>query len=232
MYHILYAVLALVSCALAALVWLKRRDLGLHMLVAGCAGGGLEVLSEYWYLQDYWHPGTLLGFPAPEDFAYGFGTTAFTIGVVPLLFRAKYTFPVLMLSWQMRASYGVASLVGFAIAMQVGQRYTSLPSIWLATIAFAALGCANFMWVPEAFEPAAVAAAVMAVIALVGYGIGLNWVVDGDNYLHQVYLLWHTNWDNRLWGVPIDEIAWNAARAWAVTSLYMVVNDRMLPPRL
>ena len=135
--HVLYALLALVMCALAGIALLWRRDLWPAVLWAGIAGGVLEVTSEIWYLQDYWRPPTLLGFPAPEDFLYGFGTMALTVCIAPILLRKKYVQRVDAI--RTRWPFVVIGLVFFHFIMLAGASSISHPrllSIWLATILF------------------------------------------------------------------------------------------------
>lgn len=231
-FHVLYALLALVMCALAGIALLLRRDLWRAALGAGIAGGVLEVTAEIWYLRDYWNPPTLLGFPAPEDFFYGFGTTALTVCIAPILLRKQYVQRVN--AGRRRWPFVAIGLAVFHFVLLTGASplaHSRILSIWMATLVFAFGGIIILSIREDMVKPAALTAVVMAVVAAVGYALGLNVIIDGKQYLDQVLLFKGTAWDIRVLGnVPLDEITWNFARAWCVVAAYAVMGGRRLAP--
>lgn len=230
MFQFMYALLALATLVPPAITWWQRPDLRTPMMVAGVAGGVLEVLGEVWYLQDYWHPGTLLGFPAPEDFVYGFGTTAFTVAVIPLMTGWCYSRP--LASWPSQLTRYLAFLTIFSVAMQVGMWCTPLPSIWIACIVFLVMGLVGSWaaeWSRNVLVLALASGIFMVVFSLAGYALGLGVLIDGDAYLRQVYLLAGTASDIRVFGVvPLDEVAWNATRAFGMVGMFMWFTRRRI----
>lgn len=224
--------LAFAMCALAGVALLIRRDLWPAALWAGIAGGVLEVISEIWYLQDYWAPPTLLASPAPEDFFYGFGTTALTVCIAPILLGKKY---VHVGEDRFRWPWTVGGITLFHFLMFIFMSTSAKPhivSIWSATALFAWLGILACSLREDMERPALLTAAVMGIVAAAGYALGLDVVIDGKQYLNQILLTRGTAWDIRALGnVPLDEIAWNITRAWCVVGAYALLGGRKLVPR-
>lgn len=219
-------------CALAGVALLIRRDLWRALLWTGIAGGVLEVTAELWYLKDYWNPPTLLGFPGPEDFFYGFGTTALTVCIAPILLRKQYVQRVD--TGRRRWPFVTTGLLIFHFVMLTGASPLAHPrvlSIWMATLVFAFGGILILCVREDMVKPAVLAAVVMGVVTTAGYALGLDTVIDGKQYLDQVLLFKGTAWDIRVLGnVPLDEIAWNFSRAWCVVAAYAVMGGRRLAP--
>lgn len=237
-YGWLYLMLAITPCLACLGIWLHKRYLGRHILVAGIIGAFWEAGSEIFYLTDYWHPVALLGWPTfrgqhwpiLEDAIYGFGVTGFMAVLIPYVSNRTYVpymekHPVPGLALAMRPFY--VAYVFLALMWMGSMRLATLGhginSIWLASALFLGIGLQCLWFRPKLWRAGLLAAATFALIALVFYAIALNLMVDGNHYLAQVWLPYHQWFGWRILGVPVDEIVWNAARGWGVAIAYPVL---------
>lgn len=227
-FRLLYLLLGCIYLAAALAVYVKRPDLRRAIVVMGCVGGFLEAISEVWYLKDYWRPITVVpGWPAPEDFIYGFGVTALTVCVVPVLARCNYV-PAIPngdrpLKKIATAYVAILISVAFAVMMSLTVDLVDLPSIWMATLCFFAFGLGVLLYREnrQFILQGLLCGIFMGLLSLGGYAVGLNFVVDGDAFLREVLITYNTKWDMRVAGnVPLDEVAWNTARGWCFGLLY------------
>jgi len=240
----LYADLAGVMLLGTIVVYVTRRDLRGVIVAVWPLGAAWEWLSEVWYLHDYWHPHYLL--PKPfmiEDMVYGGSVTALAACAVAFWASAPWPWARGKLTYGRGDGRGRTAMAAkvvnvfllFVAAMTLG-RLADVPSIWIATLFFLLVGlyCVVMDWVidvhrvREILTWAVGSGVIMMLLAIVGYGVGLNWFIDGPKYLSQVYLLAGTKYDHRWLGIPIDEIAWNLTRGFGVGALFPYLTGRRL----
>ena len=229
----LYLILAFLMFSLAMMMYAWRPDLRRPILVTGAMGSIIEIGSDLaWYLRDYWHPPTILPVPVIEDALFGFGVTAFAACAVPFWCLRQYV-----------PKTGVTSvnssdiirrvatlLLCFAVAVSVLQALTSINSIWLATTCFLIAGVVASIMQADVWWVGPVAGLIMGILALGGYFLGLDILIDGDAFLRQVYVLYGTRLDMRIPGtnVLLDELVWFFARGWCMASLYTLLTQQRL----
>src|SRR3989338_5460990 len=77
----------IVGFPIFALIFYLRKDLRREMLVAGLLLGILSLITEYWYLKDYWHPENGVRWRISlGDFFYGF----FFGGIASVVYEALF----------------------------------------------------------------------------------------------------------------------------------------------
>ena len=227
--HFLYLALAGFNIVATVILIMIRPDLRRAAVSAGLVGAGIESISEIWYERDYWHPLTVLPFPAPEDILYGFGVTALAVGAVPFFTNRRYT-PTEPTSD--RRSWLILLLAGFFGGLAWLPALIGVPSIWIAGGLFFAGGVIGLTRRPELWWVGLIGGVVMGGGMLAGYAISLNWLINGDSYLNQVLVTAGSRWDIRIFGqVPFDEVVWNAARGWCMAILYPVLSGQKLVSR-
>ena len=89
-----YAYLAgdLLALPLWIILFVHRKDLRKEMLIASVAIGIVAVLTEPFFLQDYWHPQTFNGWPVGiEDFLYGFLLGGIASVIYEEIYGKKYS---------------------------------------------------------------------------------------------------------------------------------------------
>jgi hypothetical protein len=201
-------------------------------VTVGAIGAVWEIISEYWYLQDYWRPVTVLPWPSLEDAIYGLGVTGLTACVAALIWPRPWRPGALTWRWDgLPGTTAVGQLlmlfVPYIAVMQLAH-LGHVPSIWTATAFF--LVCCIIpilLDVHGVLWRALATGAVMAALSFVLYAIALNWVIDGHQYLQQ--LLIHP--EAPRWAeVPVDEIAWNFTRGMAVYCLMWMMSGWTLTP--
>lgn len=228
-WHYTYLLLGCMVDLGALVVYWVRADLRRPIIAAGVIGGGLEAISEVWYLHDYWRPLTLWVWPTPEDLLYGFGTTALAVCAVPFWFRCRY---VPLANTPARKKWVIVPLAAFGIGMSCVGRTHFLPSIWAATLLFMTVGSVACVIRRDLLRIGMIGGLIMGLVATIGYGIGLNFVIDGAAFLDHVLLIAGTPWDIRILGnVPLDEVAWNIMRGWCVAVLYPLLTAQQLIPQ-
>jgi hypothetical protein len=232
--HVLYLALALLMFTAAMLVYAWRSDLRRPILIAGTVGMIIEVGSDLsWYLQDYWRPPTVLPWPVVEDLFFGFGVTALAVCAVPVWCLRRYE-PLRAPQDGCRnrkAVWGaVILLLGFAAAMTLTQVLTDINSILAATLYFLGVGVAASALRRDIWWVGPVAGLIMALVAFIGYFLGLDVLIDGDAFLRLVYLPYGTSLDVRVPGtnVLVDELAWFFARGWCIAAVYPLLLQQRL----
>ncbi len=227
-WHFTYLLLGCMVCLGALVVFVVRPDLRRPIITTGLIGASVEAVAEIWYLQNYWRPPTILPWPTPEDLLYGFGVTALATCAVPFWFRRRYEPRT---GSTAREGWVVFPLVVFCLTMTSLGQASTLPSIWTATLVFAVVGLVACLMRRDLWWVGLTAGTIMGIVAIIGYGVGLNYVIDGHGFLDQVLLITGTRWDIRVLGsIPLDEIAWNIARGWCVAALYPLLTAQRLVP--
>jgi hypothetical protein len=222
-----YLLLGGLVCLGALVVFAVRPDLRRPIVTTGLIGAAVEAVAELWYLQDYWRPPTLLPWPTPEDLLYGFGVTALATCAVPFWLRRQY---VPYTGPRTHRGWAAVPLCGLGATLLIGYLFPIVPSIWVVAIAFRVSALLAFLVRHDLWWAGLAAGVIMGVVATIGYGIGLNYVIDGKAFLDHVLLL-HGCWDIRILGnIPLDEIAWNIARGWCVAMLYPLLTTQRLEP--
>jgi len=222
----LYLYLAGLVCLATFVIWILRPDLRRTIAYAGLAGGIIEVVSEYWYLQDYWAPPSILGFPAPEDFLYGFGVTALAACAVPFWFRRTY---VGSRPRPLRIAGAVLAVATWVMMMATLTQDSTFVSLWVAATGFAYVGLIACIVRPDLLWVGLAAGLMMGLLSLAGFWLGLNHLIDGNAFLNHVLLHPGSSGDIRILGqVPLDEIVWNVARGFCIAVMYPALAGKQL----
>lgn len=131
-----YLLLSLYVLAIVALICWLRADLRSIALRTSFIGGVAGLISEYWYLKDYWRPPSILrGGPlSVEDFLFGAGITGLGATIFKAVVAKRFSgiggekrLPLLVLLFVA----GVASLVIFTNGLHYN-------SIFVSSLAFLA----------------------------------------------------------------------------------------------
>jgi hypothetical protein len=187
-------------------VYLLRRDLSPVILSTGLFGCIWGPVAEYWYFKDYWRPQSLLATPILEDALFGFGVAAlgacsyklwFGRGVdTAMLHRTHYALPVVF-------------MVAYVLAMLLFNIVIGVNSILVASLLFISLACWIARERKDLTVPALLSGVIMAAYSLVVYGVGLNFVVNGEEELSRIWLVKGTWYGTTILGnVPLTEVVW------------------------
>jgi hypothetical protein len=88
----LYLFGSLLGCVIFLFIYLKRKDLGSRMIIAGIIVGIIGIFSEYVFFQDYWNPPLLFKFwvfGGIEDFLFGFAAGGIGVVIYDVIFHKK-----------------------------------------------------------------------------------------------------------------------------------------------
>jgi hypothetical protein len=216
MYKFAYLALALCLVACAVVVCLIRRDLVRNSLLLALGGAIWGPISEYWFHRDYWRPTSVFGGAWPEDCIYGAAIAA-TAGTLYKLFSrrrlAGHGYP-------RRPWICGAFVVTYVLSMEIFQSILHENSIFISMIVYVGLALVIFVLRPDLLMPGIASAVLMGLGALLGYGIGLNFIVNGQLLLSKFWLLYEHPAGWMILTVPVTEIMWYACWGLLVGVIY------------
>ena len=203
MYRYAYLALALCFLVSAGLIWLVRRDLRRNILVLGSFGLIWGPISEYWFRQDYWVPTSIFSGAWLEDCIYGAGIAA-TAGTVYKLFTRK----VLVQDGKRRYWIALAFPACYVTGMVIFQQIYSANSIYVSMSVYLLVSFVVLFIRRDLLLPAMASGTIMAAVAIVGYGVGLTYIIDGKLLLSKFWLLDGRPGGWTLWNAPVTELMW------------------------
>lgn len=200
-----YLVLALCFVALSAVIALVRPDLRRNIAILAVVGAVWGPVSEYWFFQDYWRPLSVVPGAWLEDCLYGAGIaavagTAFKVVSGQRLKEAAAP----------RRLWILPLFVGlYLVAMVVVQGRLHVNSIYVSIGIYVVVTAIAVRMRRDLVVASVSSGLLMAVIALVGYGVGLGLLVDGHQVLQKIWLLDGTKEGTTVFGaVPLTEVLW------------------------
>jgi len=227
----LYLILALCLLAPAVVIYAVRRDLRRTLAVAGLFGAAWGPLSEKWYLEDYWHPqsvGTLGGVAWVEDILFGAGVAAVASSIFAFVTNRR-----LIVHAMPRHRGSAVAFVVMYVAVMLGLRlHLKVNSIVVSCLVY--LVCAFYIVARrrDLLSSAIGSALLMALVALIGYGVGLNWITDGKAVLQHIWLLNGRPLGVTILGhVPATEVAWYTCWGALLGPAYEYVEGAVLGSR-
>jgi hypothetical protein len=187
------------------IVYLLRKDLAPVILNTGVFGAVWGPVAEYWYFKDYWRPQSVFGKPILEDALFGFSIAALGACSYKLwclrrvaagkLYRAHYSLPAVFMAVYVPAMFLFNTTMG-------------VNSIWVSALVYVSLSGWIARQRPDLIVPALMSGVIVGAYSLVLYGIGLNFLVDGQKELSRIWLLNASRYGTTLLGIPLTEVAW------------------------
>jgi hypothetical protein len=222
----LYLILGLIFLAPTVVVAIWRRDLRRSVISVAIFGAVWGPISEFWFFRDYWHPGSAFGSPLLEDVIYGAGISATASWLYKVLAHKSYD------SFRRHRTHfreACAIAVLYVVAMIVLEMILGINSI-LVAIGVYVIGSSYIVVRRRDLVTASVWSCVMmGLIALFGYGVGLNFLVHGPNVLSEIWLLYKKPLGITILGyVPLTEVVWYAAWGSLLGVLYEFATGRCL----
>jgi hypothetical protein len=201
----LYLFLALCFITFSGLMFVLRPDLRRSLLVTAACGAVWGPISEYWFFMDYWRPLSVFRQPWLEDILYGAGIAASAANVYKFLSGKVLVETVL----PRRLWIVPAFVVLYVASMFIFQGRLHYNSIYVSMLVYLALACLILIVRHDLVVPSVASSMIMAAIAAVGYGLGLNFLVDGHSVLREIWLLYGSSSGVTILGlVPLSEVAW------------------------
>jgi hypothetical protein len=196
-----YLLLSLTYSVIWALIFIRRSDLRSKLLFTGLLGGAAGLISEFWYVEDYWQPPTILGTAVSvEDFIFGFGAAGvgsvlyqvFTrSGNVPYQNRQMYVLPLIS--------------VGTIIAMLVFNSLLHVNSIMVSSGVFLAIFALVSARRRDLIKPSLLNGLLLTLVAMLIYTVLVPSVPE---YAEKYWLLYGTDLGVMINGIPVTEILW------------------------
>jgi hypothetical protein len=190
----------------AALIARRYPALRPRIVWMALAGACLGPLSEYWFEKDYWRPRGVLGAPLLEDVLFGAGFCAFSASIGDVVCRRR----AVRRAGEPRLATGAVLLGVYAVTMTLAQSLLGLNSILVSSALGAAFAAFMVSRRRDLLGSSLLSATLLGSIAVAGYGIGLNTLLEGGRYLRSVWLLAGTRLGATILGVPVTEVVWFA----------------------
>ena len=222
----LYLVLGLIFLAAAALAGIVRPDLRKGIICVGIGGAIWGPISEIWFFRDYWHPESVIGHPILEDIIYGAGIAA----VASCIFKVV-TRRTTQASSGPRTHYREAALMVllYIAAMVALQMALKVNSILVAIAVYVIAACYVVARRRDLWTASVCTAVMMGVVAVCGYGLGLNFLVPEPRTLAQIWLLYGKPLGVEILGyVPVTEVIWYTAWGLLLGVLYEFATGQYL----
>ena len=229
MNHYLYLILGFIFLIPTVVVAIMRRDLRRGIAYVGSLGAIWGPISEFWFFRDYWHPASVLGNPVLEDVVYGAGISATAWCLYKVVFRRTNSAP-----GDRQTRYGefggiVALYVAAMLVLATG---LGINSILVATGVYIVSAIYIIVRRRDLLTASLATATMMGLIALIGYGIGLNLLVREPATLSHLWFLYHKPLGVTIVGyVPLTEVVWYTAWGSLLGILYEFATGRQIVAR-
>jgi hypothetical protein len=222
----LYLTLGLIFMIPTVIVAICRRDLRREIISIAIFGAIWGPISEFWFFRDYWHPQSVLGNPLLEDMIYGAGISATASCIYKVIAWKKYETSGRQKSHLREAAAIAVVYVAAMIILQMGFGVNSILvaiGVYLAAAAYIVYRRRDLL------RASACSFVMMGLIAVGGYGLGLNFVINGPKTLSRIWLLYHKPLGITIIGyVPLTEVMWYAAWGSLLGIIYEFATGRRL----
>jgi hypothetical protein len=176
------------------------------MLIAGGFIAVLGVISEYWFLKDYWHPAYILKFGelgGIEDILFGFAAGSLASVAYDLLFKSKTYIKIYPKRIWIYPYATAMMFIGFILFSEI----LKLNSIFATSIIGFVIAGTIIVIRSDLLKMSIISALVFGLLYTFGLGIMLTFFTD---YLAKYYIL-HGN-APVLFGIfPMTEFLWGLA---------------------
>ncbi|MFA7309347.1 MAG: lycopene cyclase domain-containing protein [Candidatus Paceibacterota bacterium] len=198
-----------------ALIFYLRKDLRREMLIAGLMLGLLSVLTEPWYLRDYWQPeGMVRARIILGDFFFGFFPGAVACVVYEGVFGKHYT------QRKNRAHHWrsfLLPLTAFGGLMFLLLVYADINSMYASSIALIALAVVMVFYRPDLLWDAVWSSLLFGTLATLGYLAMFHVIYPG---IVESWWLSANASGTLVLGIPIEEIAFEFSLGMAMGPMY------------
>ena len=202
-YHFAYLFLDLCLLPVWLLLFIHRKDLRKEMLVLGFLIGIAGIISEYWYLRDYWHPLTVFNMPVNiEDFLFGLFMGGIGCVFYEELFGKKLS------SRKTRKHHWALIFIILAgisfLLLNVLFFYFKINSIYCSVIIFMIVAASFLFFRKDLIIDAVISGFLCGIVLLISYLVLLNF------YPELFSRMWYlSNLSGIFIGkIPIEEIMW------------------------
>ena len=224
----LYLILGLIFLVPTIVVAIWRRDLRRGIISVLLFGAVWGPISEFWFFRDYWHPASVLGNPLLEDVIYGAGISTTAWLIYKVVFRRTD-----VKSTADRSRYRDACAIGvlYVVAMVVLEMILGVNSILVAMGVYLTGTSYIVIRRRDLLVASICSAAMMGLIAICGYSLGLNFLVPEPSTISHIWLLYNKPLGVIILGyVPLTEVAWYIAWGSLLGILYEFTTGKRIVP--
>jgi hypothetical protein len=180
--------------------FLRKPDLRTNILTMSFLFGIFGPISEFWYLQDYWHPQTFTGTHVGiEDFLFGF----LLGGIASVLYLELFNKHI---SKQKNKDHHIRFLLSFvAIFIFLISFYIfGVNSIYASIIVFLSLALLIYFFRPDLFVDSLMSGIFLGLTMFLSYILFLYFFPDA---IHKWWFLGNIS-GILILGIPLEELLW------------------------
>lgn len=216
----------MIFVASIVVVAICRRDLRRGIITVALAGAAWGPISEFWFFRDYWHPESAIGNPILEDIIYGAGISAAASCVYKFLARQTDVSPSKCKTHYRETG---AMIILYIAAMIILEMALGINSILVAIGVYVTAASYIIVRRHDLFAASVCTAIVMGLIAVCGYGLGLNFLVHEPSTLSHIWLLYKKPLGMTFLGyVPVTEVVWYTTWGSLLGILYEFATGKCL----
>lgn len=222
----LYLILGMIFLALTIAAAIRRRDLRRGIILVALSGAVWGPISEYWFFRDYWHPGSVLGNPFLEDVIYGAGISATASWIYKVATRRT---SVMYKGRRTHYRELGAIVVLYVAAMIILEMRLGINSILVSIGVYVVASAYIVLRRHDLWAASLGSALLMGIIAICGYGVGMNFLVPEPSTLSHLWLLYRKPLGVTILGyVPLTEVMWYTAWGSLLGILYEFTTGRQV----
>lgn len=205
-----YLLLCIPFVVVWVLIFIFRKDTHKEQLAMSYKAAILGPLSEIIYFRDYWIPESVFSFHIGrfpfmiEDVIFGFVIGGISSVIFEIVFREKLS------KFSLHAKYAISTFSILFIFMFVLSMALSFGfnSIYASSIAFVAAAIPIIYFRHDLFLNAIGSGLCVMLVMFVSYTLLLAVVLNADELLRRMWLLYDTRLGVRVAGVPLTEMVW------------------------
>lgn len=180
-----------------------RRDLKKKLFTCSLLGGIMGILSELWYLKDYWRPLSFSGgYTIIEDFLFGFTIVGISATIYDVIFKYK--------NIKKERNKLIESILLFSLSflfLLLLNNIYKINSIIVSSILFIICSLIIIAVRKDLLKQSFISGLLLVLFILPIYFILLNYF--SPQYLEKHWLLYHSSLGITILGqIPLTEIIW------------------------
>jgi hypothetical protein len=186
------------------IIIIVRKDLKTKILRTSIAGGFAGIVSEFWYLKDYWQPPSLLGRStiSIEDFLFGFFITGIIVSIYDIVFRKRN----IKQEKERKIFFGILFLMG-VIFLLIFNNWLGVNSIFVSSFVFIIFSAVMIFVRKDLLMPSILSGLLTVIIIIPIYVIFFN--IISPEYWDKYWLLTNTKFGIMVLGnIPATELLW------------------------
>lgn len=190
----------------------------------------LGTLTEILYFQDYWKPQSVFQLSVGpiwlllEDFIFMFAISGIGAVMYEILFHKR----IAKKKKNFHKKYGLITIILVSILSTLALFYLGINSIFATSIGFVIFAFFIILQRRDLLADSLLSGLCVMITMFAGYTILYNFVTNAEELGKQIWLLYGTSLDKRIFNIPITEMVWGFSLGMFVGPLYAFIKNLTL----